>query len=372
MKDISTTDKIVFIGLVAFPDRRDREIAQRLSLPNSTFASAKARLMESGYLTEHYLPIFPKLGMELLATVYSDFNPSVSVDERVKNTRKTVEIYPEMIFSMGESHRGFSISIARNITRIMRISLERMRILAQLNLLEIELPIEVMFPFEISRVHRFFNLAPLIHKKFQDSDPKAVGDVGIETEELCRTDEMLRVGSGSGVTDPRDVDLNPKQLEILYHLVRNPALSSSRLSGLTDHSRHTISRVKDMLLEEGYIMPMKIPDMSRLDYSILSLFHAKIDPKKPITREEAGIRDLLQDDTIFYVSRPTELLMLASYQNYVQYNRGMSIFTQFLKSNNYQKNIPVIRNHSLGEAIWIKRFEYHPLIRDTFGLKVVK
>ncbi|MFO8051675.1 MAG: helix-turn-helix domain-containing protein [Thermoplasmatota archaeon] len=368
MRDISNREKLTLVGLVTFPDKKDREIADRLSLPNSTFASAKAKLMESGFVTEYFVPIFPKLGMELLAAVYSDFNPSVSVDERVKNTKRTVEVYPEMILSLGESHRGFSLSVAQNITRIMRISHERMRILADLNLLEIELPIEVLFPFEISEVHRYFNLAPLIFKKLKGSDPKLFEDIGLMGTELYEKDLLFPLPKNLAPIVPRDVDLTRKQLEILYYLVKYPSLSASKLASLTGHSRHTVSRVKEMLIEEDYITALKMPDLSRLDYSILSLFHARMDPKNPLVSGVVKSRELLQDDTIFLVRRPTEMIMLAAYENYVQYNKGMSSFNQFLKGHDHLKMIPNIRNHSLSETIWIKRFEYHPLIRDTFGL----
>lgn len=370
MRDISTTEKLALMGLVTFPDSKDREIADRLSLPNSTFASAKAKLLNSGYVTEYCVPIFPKLGMELLAAVYSDFNPSVTTDERVKNTKRTVEVYPEMVLSMGESHRGFSLSVAQNITRIMRISHERMRILADLNLLEIELPIEVLFPFEISEIHRYFNLAPLIHKKLMGSDPKFFDDIGMEESELVKKDPLFPLPNNLAPIVPSDVDLTRKQMEILYYLIKHPSLSASKLASVTDHSRHTVSRVKEMLMDEGYLASLKMPDLSRLDYSILSLFHARLDPKNPLSSISVKSIELLQEDTIFLVSRPTELIMLAVYENYVQYNKGMSSFNQFLKGNNHLKMIPNIRNHSLSEAIWIKRFQYHPLIRDTFGLDV--
>ncbi|MGA1792768.1 MAG: MarR family transcriptional regulator [Thermoplasmatota archaeon] len=371
MKNLSKTERLAFMGLVTYPDERDREISEKLSLPNSTFASAKARLLESGFIQETFVPVFPRLGMELLATVYSDFNSSVRVEERIQNSRKTVEVYPEILLSMGESHRGFSLSTARNVTRIMRISHERMSILAKLNLLEIELPKEVIFPYEVSWVLRYFNLAPLIFRNLVTEDPKLMEDVGLPVEDLYKKDRVLRVNPRDQVNDPRDVDLSKKQLEILYYVVKYPWLSASKLSSRIPHSRHTISRVKERLIEDGYLASLRVPDLSKLDYSILTLFHAHIEPSNPLSMETATDPHILQDDTIFLVSRPRELLMLGAYRDYVQYNRGRSDFNQYLKVNNFQRDLPTVRIHSLPEAIWIKKFEYHPLIKETFGLDVV-
>ena len=373
MKPLSPTEKMVLLGLTTYPEFADNEISSMLSLPNSTFASAKSRILEGGFLDEIYLPIFPRLGFELLATVYSDFNPSVTVEERVKNTSKAVEVYPELILSLGESHRGFSISIARNATRIMKISFERTKLLAEMDLIETKLPWEVMFPFKLSKVHRFFNHAPLLYGKFVNMEKnigKMLEDVGFSQEELYRKDGVLSTGDEEVVTTPYEVELSKTQLKILYFIVRYPWMSSSRLSNHAPYSRHTISRTREKLVREGYLVKIRVPDLSKLGYNILSLFHAQIDPKNQIPEENFGRKELLQDDTMFMVSRPRELMMLAAYENYTQYNRGMSSFNQYLKINGHLRRIPNVRNHSLSEAIWIKHFEFYPLINSTFDLNL--
>ncbi len=370
MKRLSSAEKMVLLGLLTYPDRKDMDIAEMLSLPNSTFASVKSRISEMGYLNEIYVPVFPALGFELIATVYSDFNPSVSVEERIDNTRRTVEVYPEMVLSIGESHRGFSISVAENVTRIMSISHERIKILADMNLLEIELPQEVLFPFEMSHVHRFFNLAPLFHARLEREDPALIEEIGFPSEDIRKHDNILNAERGSMRSRPADVNLSRKQLEVMYYLVKYPHMSASALSSTIPYSRHTISRVRDMLINEGYIRKMVVPDLSRIGYSILSLFHVKIDPKRPLSERSCNDRALLQDDTVFFISRPTELIMLALYENYPLYNRGMSSFNQFLKANEHMLKIPTIRNHSLSEAIWVKNLVHHPLIKETFHLDV--
>ncbi|MBN1390887.1 MAG: hypothetical protein JXA22_09640 [Candidatus Thermoplasmatota archaeon] len=370
MKGLSRTEKLAFIGLVAYSDDKDRDIAERLSIPNSTFASAKARLTGSGFIQETFVPVFPKLGMELLATVYSDFNPSIRVEERVEHSRRSVEVYPEILMSLGESHRGFSISIARNVTRIMRISHERLGLLAKLNLLEIELPKEVLFPFEISWVLRYFNMAPLLYRDFSSDDPGLMENSGLREEDLYRKDGIFLVEPRDLVKSLRDVEISEKQLEIMYYIVKYPHLSSSKLSSRVPYSRHTISRVKENLIENGYLCSLRIPDLSKLDYTILALFNVNIEPGNPLDLEMARDRHLLSDDSIFMVSRPRELIMLGAYKDYVQYNRGRSEFNQYLKMNDLQRGLPILRMHSLPETIWIKRFEYHPLIRETFGLNV--
>jgi hypothetical protein len=281
-----------------------------------------------------------------------------------------VEVYPEIIFSMGESHRGFSISIAENVTSIMRIAQERMKLLADLNLLEIELPQEVIFPFEMSSIHRFFNLAPLLYSKLKMEDNAFLQDIPGLERDVYKKDGILKIQNSDSRMRPQDVDLTKKQLEIMYNLIKYPDHSASKLATVIPHSRHTISRIKDLLVDNGYLTSLRIPDLSKLGYSMLSLFHVKVDPKRPLEDDLCKHPELLQDDTIFLVSRPTELMMLAVYENYPHYNKGMSTFNQFLKSRDHMTKIPNIRNHSLSEAIWVKTFSHHALIKKAFNLKV--
>jgi DNA-binding MarR family transcriptional regulator len=369
LDELSRTEKAALLHFITFPSLSDTELSSRMGMANSTLASIKSRLRQMGYLNEHYIPNFPMLGLELLAAVYSDFNPSISVEERVANTRRTVEIYPEVVLSVGESHRGFSISVAENITRIMRISSERLKTLSDMDLLELELPQEVYFPFEMARVFRFFNLAPLLRSKLSRSDPTLLEEFGTTREDVCTRDRIMDTRGKGSMVRPAEVDLTSKQLEILYRTLRHPDLSASRLSEMTGHSRHTISRTRDMLVDEGFITLLRVPDLSKLDSVILSLYHVKLDPRNAMPISTEPDLDLLQEDSVFFVSRPHEIIMLAIYDNYMHHNHCKNLFNQYLKGNNMIKTIPTIRNHSLAEAIWIKRFETHELIKGTFGLK---
>lgn len=371
MKTLIDAERTALFGMVTFPNLNDRDLSERFSMKYSTFASAKSRVIARGFVDEYYLPVFPRLGFELLATVYTDFNPAVTVEERVQNTRRHVEVYPEMVLSIGESHRGFSISIAENVTRVMRISLERIKLFAGLNLLEIELPTEILLPFELSTIHRYFNLSPLI-----DLTYSSTGKVGSDiTEEFSVPRGDLLFGDSVMQVNRKDErsqedDLSRVEKELLYYLVRYPNLSSAKLANIAPYSRHTISKVREDMLDRGLLTKQVIPNLNVLGYSILSLFHASIDPRNPMDPSTCNRKEVLQDETVFLVSRPTELLMLAVYEDYVHYNKGMGAFIQFLKAGNYITKIPTIRNHSLKEAIMIKRFQYHELLRQRFSIKV--
>ncbi|MDG6224477.1 MAG: hypothetical protein QCI82_03085 [Candidatus Thermoplasmatota archaeon] len=371
MKNLNDAERTALFGLVTFPDLNDMDLSQRFSMKYSTFASAKSRVIAKGFVDEYYLPVFPRLGFELLATVYTDFNPAVTVEERVKNTIKHVEVYPEMVFSLGESHRGFSISIAENVTRVMRISLERIKLFAELNLLEIELPTEIMLPFELSNIHRYFNLSPLINLTYSTtgkSGSELSKEFSIPRSDLLFGDSIMQVNPKNERS--QEDDLSRVEKELMYYIVKYPQLSAAKLANIAPYSRHTISKVREDMLYRGLLTKQVIPNLNVLGYSILSLFHARIDPSKPIDPSTCNRREILQDETVFLVSRPTELLMLAVYEDYVHYNKGMGAFIQFLKSGNYITKIPTIRNHSLKEAIMIKRFQYHELLRQRFSLNI--
>jgi len=104
------------------------------------------------------------LGCELLAVIYTQFNPVIPLNERIKTTKKTIEVFEEIFFSAGEQEKGFSISLSKNYTNIGKINEIRTETFGKVDLLEQEYPTEVIFPFETSHINRFFDFSRILKK----------------------------------------------------------------------------------------------------------------------------------------------------------------------------------------------------------------
>jgi len=93
----------------------------------------------------------------MLVAIYTNFSPLISLGERVEITGEAIEVFDEIFFSVGEQDKGFSLSLAQDYASIGRINDIRTQTFGGRGLLEDEYPNMVVFPFEISKVYRFFD-----------------------------------------------------------------------------------------------------------------------------------------------------------------------------------------------------------------------
>jgi len=116
------------------------------------------------------------MGCKMLVVIYTNFSPLIPLEERVKITGKTIEVFDEIFFSAGEQDKGFSLSLSQDYATIGKINDIRTQTFGGRGLLEEEYPSMVVFPFEISKVYRFLDFAPLL-KNSLESDLKIDDEV---------------------------------------------------------------------------------------------------------------------------------------------------------------------------------------------------
>lgn len=347
------TEKMVLAAFTIYPDKSEKEIADLLSMPRSTLATIKKRLLEGGYYRRFYLPIYPLLNIEHMAVVYSDFNPAVTARERIDNTKKIVEVFDEIVLSLGETHRGLSISFSTDYTTLSEIYDRRLKVLARLNLLEIEQPWQIVFPLRRSRIYRFFNFGPLLTRGFPEMFPE---------KDVRRLDRLFRVEGEERGRSLSAENLSDREKMVMMALVRYPEKTLTEISHLLGYSRPTVSRIREKLLEEGYLHPYVIPNIPRLGYNILSLYHVYVNPKKPLDERWEILEGAMDSGTVFMAAKPFEVIVLGVYSNYREFNLSKSNLNSYLKRRDLIVKVPDVRNHSLAETIWIKYFVFHEIL----------
>lgn len=174
MKKILLTknEEKVLYGLIRHPEKNDSELSSEINVKLSTLTSIKKRLHNQGFFRKLNVPMLNHLGCELLAVIYAQFNPVIPLDERVRTTKKTIEVFDELIFSVGEQEKGFSINLSKNYTNIGRINDVRTETFGRLGLLEKEYPNEAIFPFETSHILRFFDFSRVLNQFFSLENSK--------------------------------------------------------------------------------------------------------------------------------------------------------------------------------------------------------
>lgn len=355
-----TVDRMVLTAFTVYPEKSEKDIAEYLSMSRSTLATVKKRLLRGGLYRRCYLPIYPKLNVEHMAVVYSDFNPAVSAKERIDNTKKSVEIFDEIVLSLGETHRGLSISFSTDYTTLSEIYDRRLKVLAKLNLLEIEQPWQIVFPLRRSRVYRFFNFGPLLADELRDL---------FSERDTKRLDRLFLMDAGEQNKKPSAEELSHREKMVMMALVRYPEHTLSQISELLGYSRPTVSSVREKLLEEGYLSPYVIPNISRLGYNILTLYHVYVNPKKPLDERWEVLEGAMDSKTVFMAAKPFEVIILGVYRDYREFNRSKSSLNEYLKRRDLIVKVPDVRNHSLAETIWIKYFVFHEILPKALKME---
>jgi len=347
--ELTTKEKIMLYGLAKYPKLTDKLLSEKLDLKHSTVTSIRHRLRENEYFRTLIIPRLQNIGCKMLVVTYTNFNPLIPLYERVKITGKTIEVFEEIFFSVGEQDKGFSLSLSQNYATIGRINDIRTQTFGGRGLLEDEYPNMVIFPFEISKIHRFFDFAPLLKKKFNlnfKSD-KIVKDVGF--------------------TNKKEMFLSDTEKNVYCTLIGYPELSDSNIGFKVGVSRHTVSRSRKGFEQNDLISKINLPNLKKLGFEILALYHIRFDPRNPPDMEKNEMAPLLDDSTIFLARRMFEAIMISIYTNYDEYKQDRTRVMQVLKENKWIVKDPLLRTYGLNTLVFIKDFKFVPISKKIIG-----
>jgi hypothetical protein len=344
---LNKNEKKVLNGICKYPTITDSELSAILQMKLSTFTSIKRRLTTQGYYRTLIFPLLNRLGCELLAIIYMQFNPVIPLKERIETTKRTIEVFDEIFFSVGEEEKGFSISLSQNYTNIGRINEIRTETFGKLGLLEKEYPHEVIFPFETSYIHRFFDFSAFFQDVFGLDD----------TQKISMTSDLFR--------NVATVALTSKEKKVYSALVEHPTATTQQIGNLVNLSRHTVARMKKEFFDDGLLQTLILPNLKTLGVEILTFYHIRFNLNKaPSTHD---LLFLNSPSTIFFASRKFEAILLSVYQTYQDYKEDEMNKIRFLKENNLFSHPPFISTYMVERMEVIKEFDFTPLVNKIIG-----
>jgi len=277
------------------------------------------------------------------------FSLLIPLPERVEITGKAIEVFDEIFFSVGEQDKGFSLSLSKDYATIGRINDIRTQTFGGRGLLEEEYPNMIVFPFEISKIYRFFNFAPLLNFCF-----------GLDLEGQQKI-KYVNFGSKESIIFS-DTEKNAYCILITY-----PELADSEIGRELGISRHTISRLRRKFENIDLMSKLIIPNFIKLGFEILGFYHIRFDPRNPPNIEEDEAASLMSDSTVFFASRMFEAVMISVYQDYDDYKNDMMKIMQILKENRWIAKDPIIKTYGLNTMVFIKDFKFAPITHKIVG-----
>ena len=350
--ELTNKEQLMLYGLVSYPRLADRQLSEKLGLKHSTVTAIRHRLRENEYYRGLVIPSLQNMGSKMLAVIYTNFSPLIPLEERVRITGETIEVFDEIFFSVGEQDKGFSLSLSKDYATIGKINDIRTQTFGGRGLLEDEYPNMVIFPFEISKIYRFFDFAPMLRKKF---------DIDLELDDRVRDFSFI---------DNEDIGFSETEKKVYCTLIKYPEESDSNIGTKLGVSRHTVSRLRRKFDQNNLIRRINLPNLRKLGCEILAFYHICFDPRNPRDTDKDEVASLLDDSTIFMASRTFETVLISIYGDYDDYKRDRTRMMQILKENKWIAKDPAIRTYSLNKMFFIKDFKFAPIARKIIGCDV--
>ncbi len=268
------------------------------------------------------------------------------LEERVKTTRRSIEVFDELVLSLGEQEKGFSLNLSQNYTNIGRISDVRTEIFGRVGLIDKSYPREIVFPFATSSVHRFFDYSRLLQAAF------ALDPLELPTQEpwFSGTEPVL---------------LSATERRVLVAIVQHPTATTQELGDGLGVSRHTVARLKQSFLSSGLLRPIVLPALDRLGFQLLTLSHIAFNPHRAPTTADCEALDT--PSTVFYVGRKFEAVVLSAYPSYQEFKEDEMQTLRYLREHDLIVAPPLTETYSYDRLAVIKDFDFAAITKKILA-----
>ena len=340
MKLTSAEGKVLY-GLVCWPEFNDVELAVELGLSRVTVTSVRQRLTKNGLYKTFYVPDFMGAGMELFTTMYGEFSGETVHDK--KTFLKEVKAGIKNIFYMiksGGLHLSFGA--AKNYTHLRDHIINHHNLHHKSGYLTDKRHNYVIFPLKHTSMPKYFDYAPLLAQHF-----------GLKHKTVGTTKKTVKM-----VWKPT------KREQTTYTaIVENPTATDQEISDLCGVSRQTVNTLRNKFLKDGLLKPLKIPDMGKLGYQLISFTHMHMNPHKTVEDRSSHTNEILEDvNHVLKVSGDLESIMLSVHKDYSSFKKSHDRLLKTYEGERLLSDKPVVHLYPIEETHHMLEHKYSNII----------
>lgn len=347
-RSLSQNERMIMASMLRDPLLIDRERGEELGISGNTTATIRKRLLANDYIRFYYLPNPDFLGCELIVLIYSEFNPAIPDEERIRVTSRFIDSFPEIFLSMGEGHQGFSLSLAKNYTEIAKVNNDRIKLYASHRFIENTPPMMVIFPNEITYLNRFFDYFPLINADLETGLPQ-------KKKRKHRVERSIN-------------DLSRNEQSVFRALLEAPGETDEAVSRGLPVSRKTVSNCRRRFIANHYMEPVYVPNLSLLGFSILAMIHTRFNPRRPCDNKKRDNMPIVRDSAFFSINGMYDQLVLSAHKSYEVYQEELNRMVQEYKERDMLQDIPAARIYTTGRMKVIKDLTFVPNVEKMIEL----
>lgn len=350
---LNKNEKLVLYGLIKYPLFNDRELSEKIKLKMTTVTAIKNRLKKNNYYYTVRIPVLQNLGCELLMTSYLHFNPLKADNDVIRIHKELIEKEcPEIVYSSMDSNDGFYLGIGKNYTELHRAIENTERIYRENDFIDDGAPSYFFFPFEYSKIHNFFDFAPIIKHTFGVT-------IKGEDDELT-PDEIPKTDLSK---------LSNVEKRVLYGLIKFPDIPDSKIAENIDVTRQVVSKLKKSFEMDGILKTLRIPNLKKLGFEIMAISHFRHNPKTPLEKRGKGIKQILSEfPQIFIIFGNLESMMINVCRDFTEFQELKHKAFSYYKKQEFLIEKPDIIMFSIPTIKIITEHNYASLVQKVLKL----
>jgi len=345
---LTQNDKLVFYGLVQWPDLSDVELSEKVGVKRPTVTAIRHKLEENKLYQTFRIPELSKIGCEMLAVKSGDFNPLAPYSKRVKYFPE--RFFVDAFFSISTDHNDTVMLASRNFTEVKKFMDHFQMTYGRHKFLTPAGHTWLYFPFESSVFVLHFDFAPALAKQFS-----------------------LEVDVG------RDFDLEfkkPKRREfsdneklVYYALIKYPTSSDGEVAKRVGLTRQSVNSMRNTFMREGLMRTVRFPDFERIGFELLTFEHQIHNPDKPLKARSEGIRRVVaQQSRFFLISSNTEGFRGSVYRDYTDFKKTYDEIYSFYRERDLLKEDSTIKIFPLKDVKELMPGRYTPLVKKILEI----
>jgi hypothetical protein len=354
-------ESAVILSLMRNPEHSDTEISRAMEMNLFTFNKIKNSLIRKRMLTKQYVPNYGRLGHEILVVGNGTGIDSYGCEGEIDNVGRILgsEMPKMSIFGLLEGNNGIIFHVIRDFTELKRV----LRIKDNL---EKSLPVPArsfknyLFSFRDLSIERFFDVQDLLEEGIGG---RVVPILDPETPAQRASSMKWSEFFDLGKEDP-DRSLQEDEMKVLIELVRSPETKETDMIKKLDMSRYRLNKIRDSLMEEGYIKPFYSTNVVGMGYEVLIFTHMKFRPGQDPSRLFRIYEERMPSNLMIVAFDHTEVVGLGIFRNLTEGSRAQMNMRKAMVDYDFLEGEPEIKIFSLPNCREGPPLSFHsPLIR---------
>ena len=351
-KELSENEMQILYGQTRFPLLNDRELADRLDFKMTTLTAIKNRLKKHDYLTKIRIPMFQKFGCELMDISYGDAFPKNPKTDMNKVLRESEKSNPRSFYITHGMNQHVIMRVFRHFTEAKLINdrfqraYSRDRGFGGMGLKQ------ELFPYQTIRKLNLFDHSDILKKAFE------FGNFEEEMEQKPIID-----------INPQAIKLKKLEKKILYGLVKYPSLADSRVCKKIGTTRQAVARMRKKFESDGIIKTVKLANLAKLGYTIIVLFHLRMDTNGSSKYPGEWMNKIDEIMTpIFQVADDTQSVHISLFRDFEHFQGSKSeLYSHMVREVSFTEPPIAIPFSITSESLFIKH-DYSRAIKNILGI----